>query len=219
MARELNTGMLAWASSMQVSTLNTIGTQSPASFWQAVSPLLQSKFAPVRSAAAVALEQLAAPKSLKALNAAFRREKDRAVKKNLLRALGTVGVGNKGARRQLLKFGTAKEAILRRNALLALGSHVGDEDVDELLLTRLESMDALDCRAAALALAFSRRSEHRDAVQRAMDAQSDPLEKKVLGRALAVLDGGNLKEIAKDVAEVGEDELARERFCGRERQE
>jgi len=73
--------------------------------------------------------------------------------------------------------------------------------------------------SASVALAFSRRSEHRDAVQRAMDAQSDPLEKQVLGRALAVLDGGNLREIARDVAEVGEDELAWERFFGREREE
>lgn len=211
---ELDRGYLSLTDLLRTDTLRKIARYSPPSFWEAVSPLLEAKESSVRSMAAVTLEQLGAPRSTKVLERALSREDSEYVRKNLLRALGTAGAEDRGARRTLLKHARDDDALLRRNALLALGWHVGDEDVGEALLAALGSADPLDRRAAALALALGRHTAHRDMLARAAEEEPDAAQAGALRRALAVLDGANLDVIAADVREVGEDEQPRERFFG-----
>lgn len=213
-AKELKTGYLSMMFETQQSTLRTIGATSPASFWKAVSPFLEAKGEWLRNEAVVALEQLGAPKSVPVLKSALSKEKSRQVKKNLLRALGAAGATHKGARKELRRYAGGKEPLLRRNALLALAWHAGDAKVDEVLLGALQAEDPLERRAAALALAVGRRTEHRDALQRAEEAQRDLEDAQVMQRALSVLDGANLAAIAADVASVGGDRIPRPRFFG-----
>ncbi len=210
--RELANGILGRQPSHQVGTLERMAEWSPPSYWEAAAPLLKAKDPEVRSAAALALEQLAAAKSAKLLRSAAIREKEILVKKNMLRALGTAGADDKSARSTLIKFAGDKDPVLRRNALLALGSHL-HQSVDEVLLGSLGSEDAGDRQAAALAVAFGRRTHQRaaltDAIYEALGEEGALME-----RALAVVDGANLRTIAKDIRIVGRDSKRRVRFFG-----
>ena len=86
--------------------------------------------------------------------------------------------------------------------------------MDEALLGALEAENPMDRRAAALALAVGRRTEHRDALQRAMEAQSSTQDAEIMQHALSVLDGENLATIKADVASVCGDRIPRPRFFG-----
>lgn len=210
--REIDNGILGMIPDLQVSTLERMAEWSPPSFWEASAPLLKAKEPQVRSAAALALEQLASAKSVKALKSAATREKEVLVKKNMLRALGTAGADDRSARSTLIKAAGGKDAILRRNALLALGSHL-HESADEVLAENLASADPGDRQAAALAMAFGRRSHQRAALTGAIhDALGE--EGALMERALAVIDGASLRTIAEDIRVVGRDTKRRVRFFG-----
>ena len=214
-ARELKSGIYSMVPELQKSTLRTIGATSPASFWEAVSPFLDPKRATsLRQEAAVALEQLGAPKSVRVLKSALSKAKTPELKKNLLRALGSAGAEDKGARKLILRYVDDKESILARNALLALAWHVGDKKVDGALLAALEGESSLERRAAALALAVGRRTEHHDALLRALQARRSPQDTDVMQRALSVLEGEDLATIKADVASVCGDRIPRPRFFG-----
>jgi len=214
-SKELKSGYLAMVPDLQQSTLRTIGATSPASFWKAVSPFLDPKYGQsLRNEAAVALEQLDAPKSVRALKSALSKAKYVDMKKNVLRALGSAGAEDKGARKLILRYVKDKNSILRRNALLALAWHTGDKKVDGALLAALEAEDPMERRAAALALAVGRRTEYRDELERAMKARRSSGDAEVMQRALLVLDGENLATIRADVARVCNDRFPRTRFFG-----
>ncbi len=98
--------------------------------------------------------------------------------------------------------------------MLALAWHVGDKKVDEALLAALSGEHPLERRAAALALAVGRRTEHLDALQRAIEARRSPTDSEIMLRALSVLEGENLATIKADVASVCGDRIPRPRFFG-----
>ena len=212
--REIDTGIFGLIPTLQTSTLDTIGAQSPMSFHVAASPLLKHKDESVRNAAAVALEQLAAPDAVKSLKSALSKEKKPEIKKNILRALGTSGSDNRGVRGTLLKFTRSKDALLRRNAIIALASHHGDEDVDSFLAETLHAEEEGDRCAAALSIGFGRRVALEGALRKALESSFGD-QAQVYERVLRVLEGGNLKILADDFKAIARDNHRRVRFFGR----
>jgi hypothetical protein len=214
--REVGSGFVAYTSEMAASVLRTIGRTSPPAFWGVVAPLLEHHDAGVRMHAAVALEQLAADDSNRAVQKALSGEKDEFVQKELLRALGTTGRGNAGARKLLLRHAKSdKSALLRANALLALGLHADEKEIGQFLRDVLAQGGAGDVPAAALGLAFARQADFADAIQDATE-RVEAGDKQTLERCLAVLKGGNLDALAGDFTRVGRDRQRRERFFGLE---
>jgi len=212
--REVGTGFVAYTSSMAASLLRTIGRTSPPVFWSAVAPMLESSDREVRAHAAVALEQLGAEESTRAVQKAFSKEKDELVQKELLRALGTTGRGNANALKLLLKYAKAKDAaLLRVNALLALGLHADEKEVDLLLRELLVSGAEDEVQAVAMGLAFARQDAFLEAITTAA-AREEGVAKEAVDRCIAVLKGGNVDTLADDYERVGKDRLRRERFFG-----
>lgn len=212
---ELTTGYYSQMAETLKRTVRRIGSSSPPAFWEAMAPLLESKSEDVRSEAAVALEQLAAKDSLRAIKGALAREKSAFVRKNLVRALGTAGAGNAGVRKRLLKIARSpKEPLARTSALIGLGAHAGDRSALEVLEAALESGSAEERQAVALGLAFARRVERREMLVAAAGREQDAEVKAVLARALSVLDGKNLDVLAADFRDVAHDRIPRGRFFG-----
>ncbi len=195
--------------------LTAIGGASPPSFWTTIDHFLKSKDDEFRTLTAVALEQLAAPESVKVMKSYFTKEKSLKVRKNILRAIGVAGAESKSARSILTKaWKNKKEPLLQTNALLVLGMHAGDKKVAALIGEALQSNNPTHRQAAALGLAFARSKDHTEMLQAALDAEQEPQCKAVMKRCLEVIQDGALKTIADDFARVGEDEHPRPRFFG-----
>lgn len=200
----------------RIRLIHAIGVYSPPSFWEALEIYVKDPDDNVRNEIAVALEQLAAKDSVKAIRAALAKEKDTQVKKNLLRALGTAGAEDKAARKALLKAAEdRKEPFFQVNALLALGSHFRDEDVDELLRGTLAAGDARLAQAAAMAIAFARAEGFDDALAAAKARLTDAESQARFDRVAQVLDGANLSLLKDDFLQLAGDRITRERFFGR----
>ncbi|MGB0954346.1 MAG: HEAT repeat domain-containing protein, partial [Planctomycetota bacterium] len=114
--------------------IHRIGVYSPPSYWEAIASMLEDPEEPIRHEAAVALEQLAAPDSVKALKSALKDEESPAVRRCLVRALGTAGVDESSARKQLTSLAKSKkDPDLQKVALFALGGQVEQKSVVKLL--------------------------------------------------------------------------------------
>ena len=155
-------------------------------------------------------------KAVKAIKSALSKEKDTQVKKNLLRALGTSGAEDKSARKTLLKAAKDDdEPFFQVNALLALGFHHRDEDVDELLRQTLAEGDPRLAQAAAMAIAFARADGYEDALAAAKARLTDEDSQARLERVGQVLDGANLSALKDDFTKLAGDRIVRERYFGR----
>ncbi|RMH05154.1 MAG: HEAT repeat domain-containing protein [Planctomycetota bacterium] len=196
--------------------IHAVGVYSPPGFWAALEMYLRDPSDTVRNEIAVALEQLAAPKSVKAIRTALAREKDSQVRKNLLRALGSAGAEDKNARKVLLKAAADDGEPFRQvNALIALGSHLADEKAAEVVRAALAGDDPRLAQAAALGLALARAQEWRGEVEAARERQPDEEGKERLGRVLEVLAGANLRTVKEDFVQVAGDRIVRERWFGK----
>ena len=92
----------------------------------------------IRNEAVVALEQLAEPRSLKVLTKQRSVEKDDAVQASLIRAIASVGRGNRTAETLVLKVaGKDKKDFLRIHALIGLVYVENREKVNALLAKNL----------------------------------------------------------------------------------
>lgn len=202
----------------RLTLLSWIAESSPPSYWEVCAEVLSAGEAPLRAQAVVTLEELAAPESLKALRAALRKERDPRIKKNLLRALGAAAGADSKARKTLLKESTdRRDALLRRNAILALGSLAPHEDVREFLLeTVTDGEDLEDRRAALAAIALSRDASWLESLE-GVDLSEEESLQSALEDARAVLSGAPLSTIRDTVTELGEDDLPRVRLFGRSR--
>lgn len=201
---------------LRIRLLHGIGVYSPPSFWPALELYVKDQDEATRNEVAVALEQLAAPESVKDLRAAFDKEKVPSIQRNLLRALGTAGADDKNARKLLLKEARSdKDPAMQLTAVLALGPHHADEEAGELLRTTLREGDARFAQAAALALAFARADGFREDLEAARGRLDDAEAKARLERVLQVLDGANLSLLKDDFAALSGDPTPRERFFGR----
>ncbi|MBK8179964.1 MAG: HEAT repeat domain-containing protein [Planctomycetes bacterium] len=199
--------------------LHQIGIVSPATYWELASESLENSDASVRAEAAVALEQLAAPESVRALSAALAKEDDALVKKEILRALGSAGAADAKARATLIKRAkTDKNETLRWNAVAAMGFGAADPELQAFLLAALAGKDPRAKTAAACALALSRDKQFvplLEAQRAELTEGADPFEKQAqgaIGAALAVLKGAPLGEIEPPLAKICGDDIRRERW-------
>ncbi len=214
LAQELRSGFFSRRSDLKLRLLRAVGRFSPPAFWQAIADSLKDASEEVRLQTAVALEELGAPESVKRIRASYSKEKSAFVRKDLLRALGTAGAADRRARSTLLKAAkNAKEPMLQRNAILALGPHLGDKATDKLVHALLEGDDSSLASCAALAIAFARAEGWEEALKAASALREDP-EAALLQRVMEVLEGGNLSLLADDFTRLGGDRLRRERFFG-----
>ena len=195
--------------------LLAVGGASPPNFWETIDHFLKSSDEEFRSLTAVAMEQLAAPKSVKTLRTYFGKEKSTKVRKNLLRAIGVAGADDKSARGIVLKaWKNAKEPLLQTNALLVLGLHASDKKALAAIEDGLKSKMPEHRQAAALGLAFARAKDHVELLKGYAENEKEADCKKVMQRCLEVLNDGSFKIIAEDFARVGQDEHPRPRFFG-----
>ena len=212
---ELGTGVTAWSPELTGDLIRTVARFSPASYWKALEPCLKHHGPEVRAEAAAALEQLGAAKSLSLIRRTLAREDDVDVKKNLIRALGSAGADSSAVGKTLMKMaGSEDERLLRLNAVLALGYHAERDEVREFLIASLRDGDAETRQAAGMAMAFSRIGSYREPLHSAREKESEQEVASLLARATTVLDGDNLRVLARDYERIGGDDVRRERFFG-----
>lgn len=196
--------------------LHAIGIVSPPAYWELVSQSIDDHDVEVRTEAIVALEQLAAPESVKALQAALQKEEDPAVQKELLRALGSCGASDGRVQAMLVKRAKSdKNELLRWNALIALGSCDPTPEVRETLDGALAKGTPKERAAAACAVAMSRDETWIPKVEAAAKDTKDELLAKAAKAAIDVLKGGELKKIREPMSKVGQDKVQRERLFGK----
>jgi len=205
--------------------LHSIGVVSPPAYWEIAVESLGHGDRRVRIEAAVALEQLAAPEALRELNVALLKEDDPSIKKELLRALGSVGANDSKTRSALLKRAKSdKDATLRWNALAALAFATQDAEVAAFLQQSLAGKDPRARTAAACAAGLSRDKrfvEQLTAQTATPPAEgADPLDQQAHAAALAalsVLQGAPLREIEPALKKICDDTVDRERWFPKRR--
>ncbi|HTF87223.1 MAG TPA: HEAT repeat domain-containing protein [Planctomycetota bacterium] len=199
--------------------LHQIGIVSPSGYWELVSESLGNSDREVRAEAAVALEQLAVPESLRALNAALQKEDDVSIKKDILRAIGSAGANDAKTRAALIKRAKSdKEDVLRWNSTVALGFATIDPEVVAFLQACLAGKDPRARTAAACALGLSRDKQFipfLKAQAAELPEDANPADKQAagaIGSALAVLNGAPFREIEPPIQKICADTIDRERW-------
>ena len=195
--------------------IRRIGIYSPPSYWEAIASLLEDPEVQIRHEAAVALEQLAAPDSVKDLRNALKKEEDLDVRRSIVRALGTAGTEESSARKQLTSIAKSKkEAALKTAALFSLSGQVDQKSVTKLLQETLNEGDAAHRQAVLLGIAFFRNAslETLLAPLAAEGVSLDPETKACLEAAQSVLAGESLDAYAGRIQELLQATLPRKRF-------
>jgi len=195
--------------------LHGIGELSPPAYWPLVADFLGHNEVELRSAAAVALEQLGAPEAVRDLQVQLGKEKDALVQGRLLRAIGSSGAADAKVRTLLLnRLKTEKKPELRAAAIAALGWL----DADPAVATELESLLAKGTdgeRSCAVgAMAVSRSERWTAVLEKALTDASDEAQKKLLQTGIDALRNGNLKAVGEIFARATKDELERPRIFG-----
>ncbi|MBI5361628.1 MAG: hypothetical protein HZA53_00525 [Planctomycetes bacterium] len=196
--------------------MHAIGILSPPAWWEVAAEFLGDSDAKLAAETIVALEQLAAPESVKALQAELADAKDKTAQKDLLRALGSAGANDKSVRALLLKKTKGeKDETLRLNAIVACGPFAAHDDAAEELGKLLQSAPPAERRAAACAMAISRDARFQPALEALAKDAPSPEVAATCKTALEVLKGGELKLLRDTVKSLCKDTLDRERFFGR----
>jgi len=193
--------------------IKRIGERSPASYAPLITPFAKEKERETRLHAAVALEQIGAPSSFKAVKSALAREKDPSVRRAWLRALGATGHEDSKT------FALLEEAIqeeelesVRVSAILALG-HL--PSANPAIHTKLESLLRVgsdnERLAAACAMAMTYDPAYLTALRGAIIEEESDFNTD-LQTALDVLTGASRKALEKIVQRIAEDELDRPRI-------
>jgi hypothetical protein len=170
--------------------LHSIGRLSPAEFWHVVAPWLDDPDVAVRREAAVALEQLAAPKASSALLKRFGKEKDAAVRADLVRAIAACGPDQKKSVGLVLEQARkAREDGVRTNAVIG-AAHLADA-VAVIDLARAALADPLpSIRVAGAYIAAIRREKDLLApLEQLALLESDASLKEAYEQCLEVLRG------------------------------
>jgi hypothetical protein len=196
--------------------LHAMGVLSPPAYWELALQSIDDHEVVLRTEAAVALEQLAAPESVRGLQTALQKEKDPAVQKEILRALGAAGAADARVRTMLVNRAKAdKNELLRLNAILALGSCDQEPEVKEALKNALEKGSDKERTAAVCAIALTRDETWVPIVEAATKDAKDEALVKASTAALAVLKGGDIRKIRAPMSQVGQDKVQRERLFGK----
>ncbi len=200
----------------RVLILHSIGALSPPSYWEVLAEFAQGGEIALRTEAAVSFEELAAPASLKTVQAALTKETHREVKKEWIRALAAAGSADPQARKELLKRARAeKDELLRLNTLVALGSLVPGDDLSELLGSVLKQGSNSERAAAACAMAISRDPSWLEALEAAARSATDPDLVQTCNVAAQSLRSGGLTPLREVLAKVAQDKIERDRWYGR----
>jgi hypothetical protein len=212
--RDAVEGALEGLQALRRALVHNLGKYSPPSYWRAVVEVIEDNDPLMRSEAAAALEQFAAPEALKDVKKAQAAEEDAQVARDLLRALAACGRDDAAARKKVLGELKAKDAMQRRNALYGLGAHAGDEDAAAALAAACAGKDAADRQAALLGLAAANASGSLAlAEQAAADPGADAETRALAARVVAVLKSEQpLAGLGDDVVRVCGDTVRRERF-------
>ena len=196
-----------------------IGVVSPPGYWELACESLGDADVTVRGEAAVALEQLAAPESVRAMTVALLKESDVGVKKDILRAIGSAGANDAKARAALIKRAkTDKDELLRWNSIAALAFATADADVVAFLQATLAGKDPRAKTAAACALGMSRDKQFLAALKAQvveLTPEADSLEKQsqaAIGTAIGVLEGAPFREMEAPLKKICADTIDRERW-------
>jgi HEAT repeat protein len=196
--------------------LHAMGIVSPPIYWEIATEYIANNDVALRTEAIVAMEQLAAPESVKPIEAALQKEDDPTVAKELLRALGTCGASDAKVRAMLIKRAKSdKNELLRLNAIVALGSCDADNDVKEALKSFLEKGNEKERAAAACAAGLTRDEKWVELVQAALQSSKDETLTKAVSASVAVLKGGELRKLREPISKVAQDKVQRERFFGK----
>lgn len=201
---------------LKIEVLGWIGTRSPKVYWEVAAEHSTSSNDELRAAAASALEQLAAPDSLKAIRAALGKEKDPSIEARWVRALGAAGAADKRTRSELLKRARSeKDPVQRANAIVALGYLAPTSDVDDALLAMLAGDDYREQAAAACALGIARLPWRAETLRGAIEATDDDTVASACTAALKVLEGSQLRALAPTFEQVtGETKAPPRLFAG-----
>lgn len=193
--------------------LHSIGRLSPPDYHRLIEPYLEDERPDVRAEAAVALEQLAEPKALPALQKQFKKEKDPAVAKEMIRAIASCGHDNAGAQKLVVEqIGKAKEPLVRVCALVGLAEI---DDVAKILEQAKAGLasDVPGLRAAGgYAIAVRRIPEWRPHLDAAIAAENDPAVRKALASCARVAEGKSASELDALLAEFAEQKIPRDRL-------
>jgi len=198
----------------KVKVITRVGQISPPAFAEAVLPLLGDTSRKVRSATAVALEQLANPKTVPALFSRLRKENEPMVKKNLLRALGPAGKEDKKVIRILAKYAQDSEELLRINSMIALASVPQSEEIQGILLESLQGVAPREKIAAACAMGLSGQKAYIELLEQALAGEDNAVVKDAVTNALLVLRSGKRRLLQVLVSDVAKDKIKRARYFG-----
>lgn len=195
--------------------IRRIGIFSPPAYWEAIASLLEDPEQVIRHETAVALEQLAAPDSVKVLKSALKKEEDPEVRRCLVRALGTAGVEESAARKQLTSLAKSKkDADLKTVALFALGGQVDQKSVVKVLEQALAEGSSEDQQAVFLGIAFYRNASLAPLLE-PFEADSSGLDEEgqaCLEAAKSVLAGQGIQAYAERIQALLKASLERRRF-------
>jgi hypothetical protein len=200
----------------RIGYLRDIGAFSPEPYWEMTSELISAGSDELRNQAIVALEQLGAEDSLKIIRKVAAKEKDPLILKNLLRAMASVGPGDKFVRKELFKRSRKeRDELLRINAVVALGVLSPGDDLDEIL-TELSGDKELKIRmAAASAMAMTRDRAWIEVLTGMYAGAKDPNARRVLASVRLVYTDGDLRALGAILKELAGDKIERPRFFGR----
>lgn len=196
--------------------LHSIGALSPPSYWEVLAEFAIGGEIELRHEAAVALEELAAPASLKKVDAALNKESHREVKKDWIRALAAVGSNDPGVRKDLLRRAVKeKDDLLRLNTLVALGSLGPGDDLTSILRSVLKQGSADERAAVACAMALTRDPKWISDLEEAAKAATDADLVSACNAAKLSLRTGGLERLQPVLARVAGDKIDRDRWFGR----
>lgn len=192
--------------------LRSIGALAPPSYWELVTEFSVGGENSIRQLAAVALEQLAAPASLKKVQTAYAKEDHREIKKDWIRALAAVGANDAGTRKEVLELARKeKDELLRLNAIVALGSLAPHADVAAALSEILEKGSSAEKRAAACAMALTRDPQWLQVLDAQSSATDEPVKVACAAAAKSLRNGG-LLAIRAVLLDVTKDTIERDRW-------
>ncbi|MCP4093551.1 MAG: HEAT repeat domain-containing protein [Planctomycetes bacterium] len=197
--------------------IHRMGIYSPSSYWEALVPQLSGDDEGVRLESAVALEQMAVPESLKELRKTFKKEESDAVRRAMVRAMGTAGAGDSGTRKALSSLAKSdKDQPLQLNAIFGLGNQGADKSVRKLFEAAIAEKKSGPTQALVLGIAFARNETLIDLLV-GFGAEQGDWSKEIwecVEAARAVFDGGNLSGLREHIQRVCGDTVERERFFG-----
>ncbi|MCA9001509.1 MAG: hypothetical protein KDB61_06270, partial [Planctomycetes bacterium] len=208
----------------KIALIRVIGQTSPQSYWEVLDSMVGTGQAELRNEITVALEQLAAPESVKTLSKAYKKEKDEEAARNLLRALAACGGQDKGVRSLLTKAAKqTRDEALRRNALIGLGWQVEQEEVRSTIETMLEEGSTEDRIAAVVGMGISRNELWLDKLKELAKAEAEPESRdpdlaagltlqQAAQAALEVHETGNYRALGAALQQASGDTIPRNRL-------